>query len=254
MGQSLRATLGALLIFGVLVALLVWCVRPNPGERWIWITRIVSLLVVIVCSTILIWSKTLKDKAPDFLAQVSFPYFERDGLCFAFVPESDRGRCLLSIYFQNRYARPCMGVICLVPTKVIFEDVFDLPEFSAELTCAGGEFGKMYRVWTPPVRFRNKPILWDVAAHVKYPKGRGALLRFRDGSRVGTEVKVPGWRQVLRVIGALAWHVHSDTTARVKLQFCEPTLPSEDSIQWTRENLWQAEDSVATINAAAKHV
>src|SRR5262245_44251734 len=102
MGQSFRATLGAILILSGLVALILWCLPPrsSSGCLW-WGLRLLSTGLAILSVGTLIWARTLKNKAPDFLARISTWYFERNGLCFTVVPEVEGGRSLLSIYFQN---------------------------------------------------------------------------------------------------------------------------------------------------------
>src|SRR5260221_5498927 len=111
MGQSFRATLGALIIFAGLATCLFWAVQPVQGESWIWIGRTGCSLVVVVSAVVLIWAKTRRSKAPDFLAEVNSSYFERNGLCFAIVPQVVGSQCQLSIYYQNRYERHCEGLI-----------------------------------------------------------------------------------------------------------------------------------------------
>jgi hypothetical protein len=190
MSQSFRATLGALIILGGLAAFLFWAVKPTQGEFWIWIGRIISLAVVAIAGGLLIYSKTLKDKAPDLLAKIFPGYFERNGFCFAIIPEIIGGQSKISVYYQNRYERACEAEVSFAPTKVAFKEVSELPKFKIKVACEGGEFGKILCDFGLPLRFKNEAILWDVDATTKYHKGHGKLLRLRDGLRAPARVSI----------------------------------------------------------------
>jgi hypothetical protein len=238
MGQSIRSTLGALIVFGGLAACLFWAVQPVQGESWIWVGRIISLAIVIIAGALLIYSKMLKNKAPDLLAKVCPNYFERNGLCFAIVPEVIGGQSKISIYYQNRYEHACETVVWLAPTKVAFKDVSELPEFKVKIACEGGEFGKMFCDFGLPLHFKSEAILWNVAASTKYPGGRGKLLRLRDGLRVGTEAKISAGQELLRFIGAIA-HFHSEKPARIYIKFPEQMFSFPHLGEWKQETIWK---------------
>ena len=242
MGQSFRATLGALIILTGLPAALFWAVQPIQGASWIWIGRIGCSLVALVSAVVLIWAKTRKSKAPDFLAEICANYFERNGLCFAIVPQIVGTHCQLSIYYQNRYEHPCEGLIWIVPTNVAFKDVSSLPEFKLNIACAGGEFGRMFCLCGLPLQFKGKPILWNVSAMTKYPKGRGQLLRLRDGLRVGTEAKISAGREVLRFAGALM-HFHSEKPARIAIKFPDQAFTTSQMGAWNQETIRKLGDT-----------
>jgi hypothetical protein len=241
MGQSIRATLLALLIFSSLACLMFWAVPASPSEHGIWWVRIVSLCICLVCLSLLIWSATFKDKAPDYLAKICPKYFERDGFCFGIGPEVEGNQARISFYYQNRYERPCEGIIWLVPTKVAFKDISGLPEFKVEIICAGGEFGKKSCVCGLPLRFKGEGILWDVAAQTKYPNGRGKLLRVRDGIRVGTEIRFAAFRQIIRFVGFFV-SLHSEKPVRMKMKFRDEMFSFENISDWKQETIWKIGD------------
>ena len=248
MGQSIRATLLALLIFSSLACLMFWAVPAQPSEHGIWWVRIVSSCIFVVSLSFLIWSATFKDKAPDLLARIDPNYFERDGFCFAIVPEISDNGGRLSFYYQNRYERTCKGTIWMVPTKVAFKDISGLPELKVEVVCGGGEFGKRYCVCGLPLHFKGESILWDVAAQAKYPKGRGKLLRMRDGMRVGTEIRFAAFRQLIRFIGFFV-HLHSEKPARIKIKFPDEMFSVENISDWKQEAIWKTGDSFPFSNS-----
>jgi len=248
MGQSFRATLAALMILAGLAACLFWIVQPIQGASWIWIGRISCSLVVVVSAAVMIWAKTRKSKVPDFLMEVCSSYFERNGFCFAIVPQVVGSHCQLSIYYQNRYERKCEGLVWIVPTNVAFKDISSLPKFELNIVAAGGEFGRFFCECGLPLQCKGKPILWNVAAKSKYPNGRGQLLRLRDGLRVGTEAKISAGREVLRFVGALG-HFHSETPARITIQFPEQAFASSHTSAWKQETIWKLGDAAHNFNS-----
>jgi hypothetical protein len=238
MGQSIRATLGALIIFGALAACLFWAAQPARGESSIWIGRIISTLTVAVAGILLIYSKTRKNKAPDLLAKICPSYFERNGLCFAIIPEIVGGQSRISVYYQNRYEQPCEAVIWLAPTKVAFKDVSELPEFKTTILSEGGEFGRKSCDFGLPLHFKNEAIMWNVAASTKYPKGRGRLLRLQDGLRVGTEAEIGAGREFLRFIAAVGLF-HFEKPARITFNFPEQMFSYPHLGKWKQETIWR---------------
>jgi len=230
-----------MLIFSSLACMMFWAVRASPAEHGIWWIRFVSLGICLISLSLLIWSATFKDKAPDYLARICPKYFERDGFCFGIGPEVEGNQGRLSFYYQNRYERPCEGTIWLAPTKVAFKDISGLPEFKVEIGCAGGEFGKKSCACGLPLRFRGETILWDVAAQSKYPNGRGKLLRVRDGIRVGTEIRFAAFRQIIRFIGFFV-SLHSEKPVRMKIKFPDEIFSFENVSDWKQETIWKTGD------------
>jgi len=57
-------------------------------------------------------------KEPDHLGQMAAKYFERDGLCLAPVFAEVDGTCVLSVYFQNRYAGRAVARFAMLPHRL----------------------------------------------------------------------------------------------------------------------------------------
>lgn len=246
MGQSFRALLGALLIFSGLAACLFWAITPMRPFDGFWIGRITCTSLAVISAGILIWAKTLKSKAPDLLAKNSKHYFERNGFCFAVIPQiSDRGS-VLSIYYQNRYAQPCKAKVMLSPLNVAFKDVSDLPEIEVAVDCLGGEYGRMFCNFGLPLRFKGQKILWNIAATSDYPEGRGELLRLRDGLRVGTVAKVSTGQELAKTVGYLVFHVPKEKPARLMMKFPDATFANDQIGVWVQETIWTLESQRPT--------
>jgi hypothetical protein len=238
MSQSVRASLAALVILGFLFGL-SWIMNVRPDSALVLWLRWSAVFLIIVPGSVLIWARTIRDKAPDFLAKVNRRYFERDGFCYAVVIGSLKGGCHVVVYYQNRYSLPCEATVSLSPTKVAFRDVSELPSFKVKVACQGGEFGKAFRPWLPPARHQGKPATWDVAAQVDYSGGRGDLLRMRDGIRTAG---LPEW---VKVAGLAAGHLMYEKPARLTLKL--PVVRSgqmDDQVDWQYETHWKLGDLI----------
>lgn len=196
----------------------------------------------IVCLAPLIWAQTRKDKVPDFLYRVTPRYFERDGFCFAVVPQVVNGDCSMHIFFQNRYDRPCSAQLLIRASSGLFSGRPELSDISLGLSCGPAEFGRSTIPWAVPQNLQGKKVSLSLYAGVKYPDGRGTLLRYRDGLRVGS-VGMDAWREGLQIAGALGGALVISRPARIKL-----TLPSgvsssmQDAISVDTKVIWKLGD------------
>ena len=239
MNESIKATLGLVVAVCVLVGIMVWAIEPSDTIWWL---RIGVPLLGAACLGILIWAQTRKDKAPDFLRRLTSSYFERDGFCFAIVPQVTNGHCVMQIYFQNRYERPCTAQILVRSSCGLFSGKADISDVSLGVSCESGAFGRSTIPWPIPKNLQGRPISLDLAASVNYPGGRGTLLRYRDGLRVGA-VGINFWREGLQLAGALGGALVISRSARLKL-----TLPSgvsdstSEAIAAHTEMLWKLGD------------
>ena len=103
-----------------------------------------------------------------------------------------------------------------------------------EISLDGGEFGKACVAWSPPPQHQNRPIVWDVVASSKYPKGRGTLLRLRDGLRVGIKRESGAIQLAAMLIG-----VFPGRPARLTIKFAASTPSSSNLNQWSIKTLWK---------------
>ncbi|NQT14902.1 MAG: hypothetical protein HQ582_19260, partial [Planctomycetes bacterium] len=135
--------------------------------------------------------------APDLLREQFGSCFERDGLCFVFAPSVDKGVFVLNVWFQNRYVRACQARISLTLRRLPREE--RVP-WHVEIDCDDGAFGATRVPWGIPVVFQGAEHRFDVHACVRYPRGRGKTLRFREGAAVGLPPSdIPRWRRFLRM-------------------------------------------------------
>jgi hypothetical protein len=185
MGQSLRAILQLVLIIAALTTMFVWLASDHP-DQVIWAIRFAAPAVVGVIIWLLVRNMQRKEILPDLLREIVPHYFERDGLCFAFVPSTINGVCWVQVFFQNRYEKVCSARIVLQPpAKSFWIGRLPLPTINVDIDCDGGAFGTYRTPWAVPLKVQGKTVKCDISCTTKYPSGRGKLLRFREGLRVG---------------------------------------------------------------------
>lgn len=245
MNESIKAVLGLVIAACALVGIVAWLPgATNEVSVVTWWLRIGCPILGVICLAPLIWAQTRRDKVPDFLSRITPRYFERDGFCFAVVPQVANGNCTMHIYFQNRYDRPCSAQILIRASSGLFSGRPDLSDVALGLSCGPAEFGRSTIPWAIPNELQGKTVSLSLYAGAKYPNGRGALLRYRDGLRVGA-VGTDAWREGLQIAGALGGALVISRPARIKF-----TLPSgvsasrQDAITADTKTIWKLGDPV----------
>jgi len=245
MNESIKAVLGLIIAACVLAGIVSWLPgMTNQVSPVTWWFRIGCPLLAVICLVPLIWAQTRKDKVPDYLARISSRYFERDGFCFVVVPQVTNGNCTMHIYFQNRYDRPCSAQILIRGSSGLFSGRPELSDITLGLLCGSAEFGRSIIPWAIPQNLQGKTVSLSLYAGVRYPDGRGTLLRYRDGLRVGA-VGTDAWREGLQIAGAIGGALVISRPARIKL-----TLPSgvsaskQEVIVADTKTIWKLGDPV----------
>jgi hypothetical protein len=196
--------LGGIIFLGVLGSLGVWLAKGVPDTPLVWSLRILLPLIVIASAAGLIRAMRRPDLAPDFLRQLVGQPFERDGGCFVIVPSKRGGGCYMNVIFQNQYEKPChLRVVVQPPAKSFTLGKRPFEGIAVDIPCSGGGFGIARVPIGIPTKFQGQNQRFEVAAATNYPQGRGALLRFRNGVRVG-KADSSGMGSAAVAIGLLA--------------------------------------------------
>ena len=124
------------------------------------------------------------DKAADLLSQAGLDYLEREGLCFALGPVVEGGQCQLTVLYQNRYDTPCSAELLLKPEYDSAKEM--VKRLRLRLQCEGAGSGQESVLWPIPTELQCQTITYQIGADVDYPHGRGQMVRFRDGTQVGS--------------------------------------------------------------------
>lgn len=165
-----------LAFFWGMLLLWAWVSPADSPHPWGWPMHIIFFALLIMAAAPLIWLRFQTDKAPDFLRECGEKCWERGGFCFSIEPVVWEGTCYLHVRFQNRYSRRSEALIVLTCGLA--------PLAAIPLACDGGGFGSAWAPFGVPEDVQGGSLKTELWAGVRYPEGRGSLLRFRGGSDV----------------------------------------------------------------------
>jgi hypothetical protein len=195
----------------------------------------------------------MRDPVPDFLSSIAPRFFERDGFCFSIGVEKEEGHARIRVFYQNRFSEPSVAKVFIGPTQKAFTNLGGLPKFEFQISCTSGEFGSQSIAWVVPTNFEGKKVLWDVAAQVKYPSGRGVLLRGKNGIHVNDHLVNSGEEAVKALTGLFlgAAHIHTMPKGQGRVEMLLPTgMIAKNSESWGLQSktIWKLGDSVKNIS------
>ena len=216
MNQSVKSILALIVLISLGTGVFGWMMPAKefaPGfQFWMRLSPSISVSALLL----IIWGDFRSDKVPDFLQDRFKAYFERDGLCFGFMPSKTEPNFCWLIFFQNRYEKPCRVVISIRPGIANFGIIRpSIAELKIEIECEGAAFGVAKARCEIPKKYHGKCLWFDVAGHTHYPDGRGTMLRFKDGIRVGSRQK-SGLDTALLLASGLTGHMHYNSQARFR--------------------------------------
>jgi len=212
---------------------------PEHPDAFTWSMRVLLTSLTVAAAAMLVYSSRRADLVPDFLTQQGGGFFERDGLCFTIAPIVEGDVCLFQIYFQNRYERPCQGLIVL---KRGLSMIAAIP-----IDCDAAGFGVVRVPYGVHADYQGSVRTFEVSAAVRYSQGRGKLLRFRGGRGVG-KAKVNSWAgaEAIMMVGMLGLgHIAVSRAASLKLALpkgVQETVPEDSPIMF--ETLWRLGDEM----------
>jgi hypothetical protein len=151
---------------------------------------------------------------PDFLAHCSRTFFERDGFCFTISLDREDGAAMFTIMFQNRYTGRSIARVALRPSGS------SLAVSSPPIKCGPAGFGVIKFPVAIPARHEGKAAIFQLAAQVDYPQGKGREVRFLTGRSVPNSLSCndrPGIINALPRFVAERIFGHAFRTVRLKL-------------------------------------
>ncbi len=153
--------------------------------------KLASVALALIFGVVLIYAYLIEDKLPDDLSRVTMGrYFEQDGLCFmpmVRVTEKKQSRvCEISLYYQNRYSKPCEVVCHIRPPEGSFWSHKGAMDVHFAFRCDAGAFGVVHQPVAVPPEHQGESIEVQIAAAVRWPMGHGEQLRSHRGERCGT--------------------------------------------------------------------
>ncbi len=221
------------MIVGIIGSFLVFV---NDRVNWAMLAGMVSLATGSF--GLLLWSILRRDKVPDFLGKIDGSAFERDGFCFKIGTRFDDGRCLMFVHFQTRHDHPSRMKLVLQSSQGFFLNRPNFASMTVEIDCPAGGYGVTTFPWPVAKKLAGKTLSIDVAGDVRYPEGKGKMIRYRGGLPVGSAGSNP-WNTALTVAGALGGMIVLTKPAKMKLKLpkdidenIDENAPIETQILW----------------------
>jgi len=185
MTVSAKAVIALVVVVCFFTTIVAWSdVRWSPA--WTWALRLVPPVIGLGALVLVCWAQWRKDKVPDFLRRVTKTYFDRRGFCFSVGAKVRDDTCLLQIVYQNRYERRCEARVVLKPSVGFFLTRKKVRNMALDIECGPAAFGLAQIPFPVPEKYQGQTVSFDVGAAVRYPEGRGKMLRYREGLTVGT--------------------------------------------------------------------
>lgn len=235
---------------------ITWTIRPeSPSDvSLLRSLRVLSVILFLTPIAVSIWLRRINDLVPDFLSAISKDFFERDGLCFILTTEKDGDHARMAVFYQNRFDKLCIVKVLVGPTRKAFTDLHGLPSFEFDFVCQGAEFGKQSLAWSVPLHFQGKKVLWDVAAQVKFPAGRGVLLRGSNGATVGDKL-IGGGEEAAKAVASLVLGGTTARSARLELTMPNNIIPDQKQpSDPLSETIWKLGDPLPSASASKQSV
>lgn len=122
-----------------------------------------------------------RDREPDFLADICFPYFDAEGFCFAPVFDVADGRWRVSLFYQNRFSNPCRAEVAFRPASDFLGRCATKGPLRFRVACAGGEFGIVRQTFGLNRRWQGTQATFFVQGKARYADSTGVALRLKKG-------------------------------------------------------------------------
>ncbi len=154
--------------------------------------KLASVGVALVLGSILFYAYQIEDRLDDQLGVITMGrYYERDGLCFmplTRVRQLDDGRQLaeISLYYQNRFDGTCEVVIHLRPPAGTLYSHRGSQDLHFAFQCRPGGYGVVHQPVAIMHEHQGEQIEIEMAAAIRWPRGRGDQVRSHQGLPCGT--------------------------------------------------------------------
>jgi hypothetical protein len=187
MAKSVESVCILIAIVGCVMAAVAW--MDNKPSATTSVCLYGGVLAVVAAVGVILYLQFRPDLIPDYLRAVDTSYFNRDGFCFTFKAEAIKGIACMTVYFQNQYARPCIGKIALRPAQKFWLNRAPIKAINYIIQCEPAAYG-IARIAIPLAKeLQGTRQSFDVGASVVYVKGKGRRLRFRHGLFLRTNEK-----------------------------------------------------------------
>lgn len=261
MHDHLKAAASLAMLLGVVAAIVGLVLAmgpplPQPFRALKWLIASAGP-VMIVCGALLLWRLSHRpDEAPDFLRSMFKDQFRRPfeagGVCFVVIPESGGGVAELHIFFQNRWEAPCQARITIRRDHGFAWSHKKMEIATVRFWCEGGSFGLVRVPIGVPRALQGKRKRLAASASVGYPQGRGRMIRFKAGKRVGSGDIGAGTIAAAHLLGGVAGAAMAAHQAAGQFRMTYPAGVAEEvppDAEVAVETLWRPGDPVGGLDA-----
>lgn len=228
----------ALTQFGIVCCLVVFSLSfIFEPFFWVWAVRVLCILCAILLSIALTRYYQKKDLVPEFLKKDFGDYFERDGFCFALRPTASEGGAVLLIAFQSRYDQLTKAHL---ETKLFggFLEKDELWQKDIHFEIPPAAYGISKIKMPIPRKYQGKTARIEVGASITYPQGKGRMVRFRDGTRVGGRNLTSNLSPWLALIGVF-FGIHAGHSAYLRFTLPSNVSESVEQVDVDTKIIWQ---------------
>lgn len=255
--KSIFITIAVIAFF---VALIAWATRTPYGGLTpaFFICRYLVPVAALGFGFLALKCGRRIDLAPDYLKEMfGKQRFDCQGLGFAIDLRAEDGVGWLEVYYQNRYEKPCQGVINLRRAHGYATSSKQRELAAVTINASGGEYGVMRLPLPMPRKWQGKRKPFEINANVQYFRGhgqirtnRGRLLRFHPGRRVGSPGEATGLVLVGLMFGVVGAAIAAGATGKLRLRYPKGVAEQpEPGLMPEREILWTLEDEAEGLGA-----
>lgn len=239
MREFLKGICVFVILVGTIAAALAWI-----ADRQIWGLRLALPTAVFAAVVIFLFIHFRRDEVPDYLHHFFGTFFDRDGFCFFLTANAENGICFFDLFFQNKYEQPCTGRVAVRPARNLLRRP-DIETVTHEIDCEGGAYGVARMPMPVPPSLEGTSQKFEFGASVKFPHGKGRMLRFRDGIVIRTDSEFGDkFAATARVIGFFGGMLILSKPATMTIDLpmgVKNDIP--DDVQATVTTLWKPGDS-----------
>lgn len=195
MSTSLKSCLILIAVVSGCIFVIVLSLMEKRSLQADLLKAAISGTLTLASAGALIWNHRRPDRAPDLLREKHRKYFDHEGFCFVITPNAADNMFWFHVEYQNRYENDCRAILALKPPRGFFLTRGKGICITLPLEIPGGACGELRVPIEIPPESLGKHCALDVAARVRYDRGRGRRLRFLSGMPVG-RIEKPDWERL----------------------------------------------------------
>ncbi|MCA9072897.1 MAG: hypothetical protein KDA84_28435 [Planctomycetaceae bacterium] len=179
MGETAKTFCVLFIMIGLAVSALAW-VDDFPDDLK-WGFGIGGGILIGLAMGLFLYLHFRRDLEHDYLHEYCNNFLNHHGFCFVVGCTAYDGIAFLEIYFQSQRDVPCVGGVSLRLETGTFSKSSSSRNIRCEMECPPAGFGVARIPIALAEKWQGKREKVQVGASVRYPEGKGHVVRFRDG-------------------------------------------------------------------------